>query len=265
MGWRTVVDVRDYSRATGSTYTVAIVLAERAPDETRIARPGIKRLAIDAHCDRSTAQRALKELEASGEIERLGEPAGRGRVAQFLVVVGPELYAGVPYEQTRSDWEGPQDATLSGKGPHLAQKGPQAATHSTAKGPRAAARTEPTTDVGSETEENRGGRADALAFCQFLTRTADEENRASYPDTQLEAAAWLLDNVPRRELHDVVTWAAGRTYWAPRVRTAGKLRRAWKDLRVEWRAATHGGRGRRVGRSGDDLRAEAERLRAEGR
>lgn len=87
MGWRTVVDVRDHSQARGSAYVVAVMLAERAPDETRVARPGIELLARDARVDKRTCQRALKRLESLGEIERLKE-GHRGSAAEFYIRVG---------------------------------------------------------------------------------------------------------------------------------------------------------------------------------
>lgn len=107
MGWRNVANVRDYSRATGSAYTVAIMLAERAPDETRIARPGLKQLALDARSTRSTVQRALKVLEELGEFEAVAHrDGGRGKATEWLVLVGPEMY-----ETKYGEEEGSQSAT----------------------------------------------------------------------------------------------------------------------------------------------------------
>jgi hypothetical protein len=89
MGWRTVADVRDHSRASGSIYMVALMLAERAPDESRVARPGLAKLAEDSRCSRSTVQRALKWLITNGEIKPVAfQEGGRGRATEYLVLVG---------------------------------------------------------------------------------------------------------------------------------------------------------------------------------
>lgn len=91
MGWRTVADVRDYSQANGSPYTVLVMLAERAPDETRIAHPGINLLAHDSRVSRSTCQRALKTLEELGEIRAVSyREGGRGMATDWEILVGSE-------------------------------------------------------------------------------------------------------------------------------------------------------------------------------
>ena len=99
MGWRTVADVRDYSQAKGAAYVVHLMLAERAPDETRIARPGVKLLARDSRVSKATAQRALKTLEGLGEIEAVAHrEGGRGMATEWRILTCPP--------------EGSQDATL---------------------------------------------------------------------------------------------------------------------------------------------------------
>lgn len=108
MGWRTVADVRDYSRATGSAYTVLVMLAERAPDETRTAHPGLKQLALDARTSRSTVQRALDGLEEElKEIEAVAHrQGGRGKATEWRILTGPEMYPTTWAEEKES-----QDAT----------------------------------------------------------------------------------------------------------------------------------------------------------
>ena len=118
MGWRTVADVRDHSSARGSTYTVALMLAERAPDETRVARPGLDQLAKDSRVSRSTAQRALTWLEERGEIEAVANrQGGRGRATEWAIRVG----------------EGAQDDTLSGE-PERVSSTPERVSSTSLKG-----------------------------------------------------------------------------------------------------------------------------------
>lgn len=107
MGWRTVADARDYSRARGSAYVVLVMLAERAPDETRVARPGLKLLAIESRVDRSTVQRALSKLEELGEIEAVAyRSGGHGKATEWAILVGPEMY-----ETTIAEEQGLRSAT----------------------------------------------------------------------------------------------------------------------------------------------------------
>lgn len=93
MGWRTVADVRDHSAATGTTYTVLLMLAERAPDETRVARPGRAQLAQDSRCSVDTVTRALRWAEDAGEIEAVAyRKGGHGMATEWHLLVGQESH-----------------------------------------------------------------------------------------------------------------------------------------------------------------------------
>lgn len=155
MGWRTVADVRDYSEASGSAYIVLVMLAERAPDETRVAHPGVDLLAKDSRVSRSTCQRALKSLEAMGEIEAVAfRDGGRKRATEWRI----------------ADYKGSQSDTLSER---VANEPERVAT-TTTKGRKCdvKGRTGDTptkgTKLGTEVEPN-GARARIYVSSKLVT------------------------------------------------------------------------------------------------
>lgn len=157
MGWRTVADVRDYSNARGSAYTVLVMLSERAPDETRIAHPGIDLLARDSRVSRSTCQRALQQLEEMGEIEAVAfREGGRGKATEWAVLVKQ------PQDDTLSERvasEAERVASEAPKGRKRAVKGASADT------PTKGTEVEPEGDVARATPR-------VMVASKFLT--ADE-------------------------------------------------------------------------------------------
>ena len=81
---------------TGREFRVLLVIASHAgkasreprPDgviETRIARLGTERIADEANLDRRNVQRAIRQLEAKGILERL-HGGGRGRSSEYQVI-----------------------------------------------------------------------------------------------------------------------------------------------------------------------------------
>jgi DNA-binding transcriptional MocR family regulator len=81
---------------TGREYRVLLVIASHArkasreprPDgviETTIARIGIERIADEANLDRRNVQRAIRQLEAKGILERR-HGGGRGRSNEYQVI-----------------------------------------------------------------------------------------------------------------------------------------------------------------------------------
>jgi len=81
---------------TGREYRVLLVIASHArkasreprPDgviETTIARIGIERIADEANLDRRNVQRAIRQLEAKGILERR-HGGGRGRSSEYEVI-----------------------------------------------------------------------------------------------------------------------------------------------------------------------------------
>lgn len=231
MGWRTVADVRDHSAATGSTYTVALMLAERAPDETRIARPGINRLADDARCNKRTAQRALRWLVNSEEIEVVAfEEGGRGKATEYRILVGLKGRQNVTLSEatervTSQAQKGVADVTPTGEEPEPSVVGDQRS---------------PTTS-GPAIEET------PTRFCRFLTEAGGgDPDEKRYSAKQLADATFLLERRDRELLKSVVEWAHTRTYWAPKVVTSTMLRRWWDQLFADYRAARRQGNGNGV-------------------
>lgn len=239
------------SPAEGSDRLVLIVLADHADADGSNAYPAVETIAAEARCSRRTAQAALRRLEDAGAIERAPIKGPRGQHRYTVLMGGANTAPRADHDaKGRRSRRGGAQSTPEGG----AEISPEPST-------------EPLEGTVKEPADARTREA-AFRFCRWLSEQADEEPRSSYPASQLDAAAWLLDHVEKGELRAAVEWAVTRTYWATRARTAGKLRQAWRELRVEWRAATgrNGGQARRsVGRSGDDLRRRAAELRNEGR
>lgn len=78
--------VIDHSEATGSTYLVALMLADHANADGH-CWPSLDRLAQRARLGRSTVTRALRELEGLGELRKLSGK-GRGSVNHYVVMPG---------------------------------------------------------------------------------------------------------------------------------------------------------------------------------
>jgi DNA-binding transcriptional MocR family regulator len=98
--------VWEYSRATGSAFVVLLKIADNCDDDGCNAWPSVTTLARYCRCSESTVQRALRELEALGELEvaqQMGGPRAGSRYATNLYRVllegcqidTPELSPGV--------------------------------------------------------------------------------------------------------------------------------------------------------------------------
>jgi hypothetical protein len=235
MGWRTVADVRDFSEATGSAYIVLVMLAERAPDETRCAHPGIDLLAKDARISRSTCVRALNELEAMGEIRALAyRKGGRGKATDWFIA------AGVESKQAQDDMVSEGRKRVSSGGKTVSFEAQNHVTGDTpTKEPNRTERKKPSASKA----ENPPDEA-AIKFCRFLEEEAGIEPRSSYPPTQLEAARWLLDHATREDLRDAIAFAHTKPFYATKVLTAGKVKQHWKELLVAMRAERKGAQSR---------------------
>lgn len=203
---------------------VLVAIADNADTFGR-AWPSKKELARKTGYDLATVYRALKVLD---DYELFEEAEINGRETFLLSLPANE------------DSQAAKDDS-------------QAAKSSTYSEPPV----EPPVEPGALSDD---ARSRALRLCQWLTETAEEEPRTSYTETQIAAADWLLDNVAHAELRDAVQWAHTRSFWASQVRTAGRIKQRWADLRADWRAATkQNGNGKgSVGSSPDDLRAMAE-------
>ena len=253
MGWRTVADVRDHSQAKGTAYTVALMLAERAPDETRIARPGLKRLAADARTSRSTVQRALRWLEDRGEIiPRAHRQGGRGNATEWYIAVGVE---------------GAQSDTLSG-GTERVSSEPERVSSDGVKGVTGDT---PTKREPDRTEPHNAPEAIAappvpdLSALMPLRDVASVRGLPFVPEELAVECRRYPDRDHAREARRF------RDYYTPG--GAGENVPV-KSLRSRWRTwlgraptSGHGGRSRprqAAGPSSDELRAKAAELRERG-
>lgn len=188
MGWRTVVDVRDHSKATGPAYVVAIMLAERAPDENRIARPGIELLARDSRVAKRTAQRALKHLEELGEIERITE-GRRGQAAEFYIAVG-----------AKGDGEAPN----GGKGDSQGVKGDTGDTPT--KGTEGLSSLSETADAGTTNNHTLGGGATPrhALFALWLRETKRDPKRTKRTPARMKALDARLKDSTEPEIEQAI-------------------------------------------------------------
>jgi DNA-binding transcriptional MocR family regulator len=104
--------VWENSRATGNAFVVLLKIADNCDDDGRNAWPSVATLARYCRCSESTVQRALRELEALGELEiaqQMGGPRAGSRYApnRYRVLVEgcqidtPQLSPGVSKEGTR--------------------------------------------------------------------------------------------------------------------------------------------------------------------
>lgn len=76
--------VWEHSRATGNAFVVLLKIADNCDDDGRNAWPSVATLARYCRCAESTVQRALRELEALGELEvaqQMGGPRAGSRYA----------------------------------------------------------------------------------------------------------------------------------------------------------------------------------------
>lgn len=250
MGWRTVADVRDYSRATGAAYVVGVMLAERAPDETRVARPGLDRLALDARCGRSTVKRALDTLEGLGEIRELAAKVGRGNVNQYEVLVGPGLYGGVTYKAFK---KGGQSGPVTEKGAHLGQKGAHLGGGGVGeKGAQGGPRTElPPTPEPKGTDT---ARPEVARLCELMAglsnaRTDPDGTRPEpkYTVTQ----AWLdemrrlidIDGRDPELIERAIRWVDRHPFWGSNVLAVPTLRKQFDKLYLQAKRESENGKG----------------------
>lgn len=277
-----------HSEATLGARLVLIGIANRA-DEHGIGWPDVPDLMVSSRMGRSGVKGALAKLREAGEIEPVDDEenvGGRGRSTLYRICL-PGLDGEYTDEARgrREGWvawrqaggksalkpdrrERVQIPTPFRKGPDGDGKGsssdPGKGPPHDGKGPLPAAPLieEPSVEPSEEpSRERKAADAAALKFCQFLSSTFDEPVKTSYPATQLKGATWLLANVERRELKEAVEWASTRDFWATRARTAGKLKQAWPELRVAFRATKKGRSAGNRRSNREDLAQAAEEAR----
>lgn len=88
MAFNVVEDALKHSEHGGTELLVLIVLAESANRDTRISYPAVATIAKLARVSRATVQRALRKLEASGEVEVIDNALGGRGTRRYRVVVG---------------------------------------------------------------------------------------------------------------------------------------------------------------------------------
>lgn len=212
MSFTAVESVLRGSRAKGSDRMILVVIAECADHDGANAYPAIETIAERANVNRATVFRAIERLRGLGELQVEFKAGPRGCNLYTVAICDGRNGA----ENRRNGAPEPSQR----RGATVRQMRP-----------------EPSESLIEPSREPPPEREDARKLCEWLTREADEPVR-SYTSVQLEAAAWLIDNVAREELIAAVRWAHTRPFWASRARTAGRLRQVWPDLRADWRAAS---------------------------
>lgn len=238
--------VLEHSEATKGPRCVLIAIANHADESGENCWASVATLAHEAKLSERATRYALRTLEEEEEIEQTGS-THRGTHIYRIPGVGRAKSAG---GASRADQGG---KNVQGGGQESLGGGQPTAP-------------EPSGEPSGEPSTEPGAASAAFRLCCFLSEIAGEEPKPVYGESQIRGAEWLLENVDHQELAAAARWGISRPYWAPRVRTAGKLRRAWADLRVEYRAASsRNGQARgSVGASPDDLRQKAAELRSRG-
>ncbi len=225
---------------------ISFLLSSEEQDHTGVGQ--WTRAEVTAACGVSPASitRYAEHLEKAGVLQVVEDQKG-GQGAHLWRLVEPA-----------------QDSTALAHGEEASTHGEQASTNGdeAIDGEKKTTKEEQQPPLGVPPEHIEK----ATAFCRWLSQQADEAPKDRYPASQIEAALEIITSKPKDEIKAMVQWAHTRSYWATRVKTAGRLRQNWDDLRIEWRAVTKnggGGNGSRPDREQERRDRTERRLRGE--
>lgn len=178
------------------------------------------RAEITAACGVSPASitRYAEHLEKAGVLQVVEDQKG-GQGAHLWRLVEPA-----------------QDSTTPESGDAASTNGEQALTNDdeAIDGKKKTAKEDKQPPLGVPPEQIEN----AEKLCRWLSQQADEPSKDPYPPSQVEAALELIATKPKGELMAIVKWAhATNGYRAGQVRTAGRFRQHYDDIRVEWRTS----------------------------
>lgn len=232
--------VWDNSRSTGADRLVILAIADAANDAGRDAYPSMATIARKANLDKRTAQRAVRNLQAMGELAVL-ENAGPHGTHRYRLIMTERRQ-----DTTRGDTPPPVADDHHGDTPPVAPD-PAGGGISSQEGRSVATRTvlNPSTTRPKETSAKTADppsaelvpiRQDVERIC---TRLADriEQNGSKRPrvTTKWRDAARLLIDKDGRTEQQVVTaidWCQTDDFWRANVLSLPTLRDKYDRLRL---------------------------------
>lgn len=256
--------VFEHAEATANDRVVLLVLADHAHDDGTGAYPSQATIARKARISVRTVRDCLRRLEASGEIVRDGRRHGRTKqLIEYRIVIRRQDLP--PSERRQPDAR--KAADPRSKGGSLTSERRQPSADEPLEEPSGEPSVQPSGSVGFA--------ADAARLADLLEAKVNEI--AETPGRKRVGKRWLeaierlmrIDGRTAEQIQFVITWLGGSTeggqFWGANVQSGPKLRAKFDQLVAKIKAERRNGNGRSVGRSSDDLRREAARLRSEGR
>lgn len=178
MSVRVMTAVMDYSAATGSTYTVALILADHA-DGDGWCWPSLDRIARRSRVSRTTAIRAIAELETLGELVREIGGSGPRDTNRYRVMPGHVENVGKKGVRLTPLDDDPRVSNETAKGVIYDEKGCQIDTRTikNRKEPRHAKQNarSPMDEPASDPEEFAAGMADLKRRIRPMRALPDPE------------------------------------------------------------------------------------------
>lgn len=218
----------------GTPKILMIGLANHATAEFDNARPSVSTLASYAHCSERSVQRALRQLEADGWIEKTGihpvaNRADRAvnvyRICQERGDVGvAPLPNGVTSMTPRGDAGVANGVTLVSPEPSIEPS-----------------KNRPSPPVGRPPDQLVEDEDDqrAKGFVQWFKAELTQRRGGVAPHVDgdwQKAARKVVRGRSGDELRAVVVWGLDSGWWYSRIRTLPLLQNRYPDLRAEWLA-----------------------------
>jgi hypothetical protein len=181
----------------GNSKVVLLGLANHAHPDGSESYPSLETLAAYAHCDRSTARRNVRKLEADGWIFRDGDgPKGQAKYRLALDATGGETPRVAP--------------ALAGGGTDASEgvaPVPPEPSKETSKGTGEAAREDSSSKLPEDFPEEL--RPHAIAVYRLLTQVAVQHNARAVKPLALGRVIMARDRKPLvKAAHDFAAWAA---------------------------------------------------------
>lgn len=257
--------VLKHSNAKGTDRLALIVFSDHANDEGGNTYPSADLIAFEGRMSRSTAIACRKRLEAQGRLIPDGQdPWGNG-IPNFRVRMDEEAEGPPPKMPDRNAWrraEGrnPDPQSAAGEGANQAGEGPdEAASEGRNPGPKPS--------LGNRPEEpsSSSSPSEVERLCELMAKLSNERADSKRFKVTAEWRTEMdrlmrLDGRSPAQVEYVIGWVHRHSFWGPNVLSVPKLREKFDVLAARIKAERRSDQ-----RSGDDLRAMADKARSEGR